>query len=72
MVQVIERRPSVPAAAKALPAGPGAELRQPLLAEEAPPTPPTQAAGLSKAIAIIRYIEAITGERRGIVLAMAV
>ena len=40
--------------------------QQPLLLEEGPTSPstPQHGAALSRAIAIIRYIEAITGKRR--------
>lgn len=67
---MIERTPSAAAAGKEEAVS---ELRQPLLAPaatleegEAPPTPLTpRGPALSKAIAIIRYIEAITGEACG-------
>ncbi|KAL4423566.1 hypothetical protein ABPG77_004606 [Micractinium sp. CCAP 211/92] len=60
---VIERMPSKEGeqavSATAVEAGGLPELRQPLLAEEAP-IPVTQRAGLARALAIVRYIEAIT------------
>ncbi|KAL4431140.1 hypothetical protein ABPG75_006396 [Micractinium tetrahymenae] len=53
-----EAEEGLPAPAVAAAAG-LPELQRPLLAEEAP-TPVTQRAGLARALAIVRYIEAIT------------
>lgn len=53
---IIERVPS--AEEVGAPASPG-ELQQPLLAEEAP-TPTAERTALAKALAIVRYIEAVT------------